>query len=63
MEELTFAQLDALERERQAKINDVTDRLERLFRRHFDAGELSLIWNHRAPDLSIVRDAIQRARG
>ena len=59
MEELTFAQLDALERERQDKVRDVTERLTRALAREFSASELALIWSYSIPPSSILVQALR----
>jgi hypothetical protein len=63
MEELTWAQIDALEAERRAKVEEVTHRLARVLSREFDAAELRLIWGYGSvPPSPILVTAFERAR-
>ena len=43
-------------------VEECVARMERVLLREFDAAELYFIWTSGAPDLPIVRDAMQRAR-
>jgi hypothetical protein len=56
----TFAQLDALERDRQAKRVEVVDRLTRLLSREFSLAEIRFIWNY--PSNAILIESFERAR-
>jgi hypothetical protein len=58
--ELTFAQLDALERDRQAKRREVVDRLTRVLAREFSLVEIKFIWNF--PSNAILIESFERAR-
>jgi hypothetical protein len=59
---MTFAQLDALENERRAKRIELEDRLTKVLSKAFSASELRFIWVDGAPNLPLIRAAIQRAR-
>ena len=62
MQELTFAQLDALEAERQAKKVEITERLSRMLSKSFTASELRFIWSYSVPPSSILVQAFEDAR-
>lgn len=59
-EPLTFAQLDALEAERQAKRRELVERLAKILAREFSLNELKLIQNDRGDAIRIEAFEIAR---
>jgi len=56
----TFAQLDALEAERQAKRRELVDRLTRVLAKELSLAEIKFVWNY--PGNAVLIEAFERAR-
>lgn len=62
MKELTFAELDQLEAERQAKRRECVERLAKILAKEFSLNELRLIQNDRGDAIRIEAFEIARAK-
>ena len=62
MEELTFAQLDKLEADRQAKRRECVERLARILAKEFTLNELKFIQNYPGDALRIESYEIARVK-
>jgi hypothetical protein len=62
MREMTFAHLDALEAERQAKRRECIERLATILAKEFSLNELRLIQNDRGDAIRIEAYEIARSR-
>lgn len=62
MKELTFAELDQLEAERQAKRRECVERLSNVLAKEFSLNELRFIWGSSLPPSPLLVEAFEIAR-
>jgi hypothetical protein len=62
MTELTWEDVDRLERDRQAKVRECVERLAKVLAKEFTLNELKLIWNYGGMPSPILVEAFEIAR-
>ena len=62
MSELTWQDVERLERDRQAKVRECVERLSKILAKEFTVNELKLIWNYGGIPSPIIVEAFEIAR-